>query len=232
VARRHLGFVETGRSTPSRALLLHLAEQLQVPLRERNALLLAAGYAPIYPQRPLGDAAMGPVRDALEKILTGHEPYPAIVFDQRFDLVAANRPAMAMLTDGVAPALLTAPVNVLRVALDPGGLAPRILNLPEVSAHLLARLRRQAAISGDGALAALHAELAARPGIAPAPAALEPAAMLFVPIRLRRTDGAELRLFSTVATFGTALDVTLAELAIESFFPADEGTAVLLRGSG
>jgi len=143
-----------------------------------------------------------------------------------------NRPATALLSDGVAPELLAPPANVLRVALDPRGLAPRIANLPEVGAHLLARVHRQAMLSGDPALAALHAELAAYPGIAAEPAPLEPAAMLFVPVRVRRTDGAELRLFSTVATFGTALDVTLAELAIESFFPADEGTAALLRGAG
>jgi transcriptional regulator with XRE-family HTH domain len=232
VSPRHLSFVETGRSNPSRELLMHLAEQLQVPLRERNALLLAAGYAPIYSQRPLGDATMGPVRDALEKILTGHEPYPAIVFDQRFDLVAANRPALALLSDGVAPELLAPPVNVLRVALDPRGLAPRIANLAEVGAHLLARLQRQAMISGDAALAALRAELAAYPGLGEPPATLDPAAMLFVPVRVRRPDGTELRLFSTVATFGTALDVTLAELAIESFFPADEETAAHLRATG
>jgi transcriptional regulator with XRE-family HTH domain len=229
VSPRHLSFVETGRSNPSRELLMHLAEQLQVPLRERNALLLAAGYAPLYPQRPLDDAAMGPVRDALETILSGHEPYPAIVFDQHFDLVAANRPAMALLADDVAPELLAPPVNVLRLALDPRGLAPRIANLGDVGMHLVARVRRQALVSGDPALAALHAELTAYPWVGAPPAVLEPAAMLFVPVRIRRTDGAELRLFSTVATFGTALDITLAELAIESFFPADEGTAALLR---
>jgi len=231
VSPRHLSFVETGRSTPSRELLLHLARQLEVPLRERNALLLAAGYAPIYSQRPLDDATMGPVRAALEKILSGHEPYPAVVFDQHFDLVAANAPATALLSDGVAPELLRPPVNVMRLALHPRGLAPRIGNLAEVGAHLIGRVHRQAMVSGDRAVAALHAELAAYPGLADAPAAPEPAALLFVPVRIRRGDGAELRLFSTVATFGTALDVTLAELAIESFFPADEGTAALLRGS-
>src|SRR5262245_3138232 len=229
VSPRHLSFVETGRSTPSRELLLHLAEQLQVPLRERNALLLAAGYAPLYPQRPLDDATMGPVRAALEKILTGHEPYPAVVFDQRFDLVSANAPAMALLSDGVAPELLRPPVNVMRLALHPSGLARRTLNLAEVAAHLVGRVHRQAMISGDPAVAALHAELAAYPSLAAAPAMPDAATALFVPVRIRRTDGAELRLFSTVATFGTALDVTLAELAIESFFPADEGTAALLR---
>src|SRR5262245_26557658 len=229
VSPRHLSFVETGRSTPSRELLLHLAEQLQVPLRERNALLLAAGYAPLYSQRPLADAPMGPVRAALEKVLAGQEPYPAVVFDQHFDLVSANAPALALLSDGVAPELLRPPVNVMRLALHPGGLATRIGNLAEVAAHLVGRVHRQAIVSGDPAVAALHRELSAYPGVGVAPAPLEPAAMLFVPVRIRRTDGAELRLFSTVATFGTALDVTLAELAIESFFPADEGTAALLR---
>src|SRR3954453_8918524 len=119
VSARHLSFVETGRSKPSRELLLHLAEHLEVPLRERNDLLLAAGYAPAYRQRPLDDEAMGPVRDALDKILAGHEPYPAVIVDRRWDLVSANEAALTILTDGVAPALLAAPANALRVTLHP-----------------------------------------------------------------------------------------------------------------
>jgi transcriptional regulator with XRE-family HTH domain len=234
VSPRHLSFVETGRSKPSRELLLHLAEHLDVPLRERNALLLAAGYAPVYGETPMAAAAMAPVRDALDKILTAHEPYPAVIVDRRWDLVAANRPALAVLTDGVAPELLEAPANALRVSLHPDGLAPRIANLAEYSAHLLTLLHRQAVLLADPELVALGDELAAYPGVERAEsAAVDPASMLFVPLRLRTPDGPELSFFSTLATFGTALDVTVAELAIESFFPADAPTAAALRdGAG
>src|SRR5438094_1960189 len=159
VSPRHLSFVETGRSKPSRELLLHLAEHLEVPLRERNALLLAAGYAPVYQQSPLDSPEMAPVRDALDKILTGHEPFPAVVVDRGWDLVSANGPALAILTDGVAPDLLAPPTNALRVSLHPDGLASRILNLAEYSSHLLARLHRQAMVSADAELIALADEL-------------------------------------------------------------------------
>lgn len=186
VSTRHLSFVETGRSSPSRELLLHLAEHLDVPLRERNALLLAAGYAPISPETPLDAAAMAPVRDALEQILASHEPFPAVIVDRRWDLVSANASAMAVLTDGVAPELLSAPVNALRATLHPQGLAPRITNLAEYSAHLMTRLHRQALVSADPALAALYDELRAYPGVSQASsAAAEPAALLFVPLCLR-----------------------------------------------
>jgi transcriptional regulator with XRE-family HTH domain len=230
VSARHLSFVETGRSKPSRELVLNLAEHLEVPLRERNALLLAAGYAPAYGERPLGDEAMAPVRDALERLLKGHEPFPAVAVDRQWELVGANAPALALLSDGVAPALLEPPVNTLRVSLHPDGLAPRIANLAEYSAHLLTRLRREAVLSGDPALSALHEELAGYPGVDDGSQAVhDPSAALFVPLRLTVPDG-ELTFFSTIATFGTALDVTVAELAIESFFPADEPTAAALRG--
>jgi transcriptional regulator with XRE-family HTH domain len=232
VSPRHLSFVETGRSRPSRELLLHLAEHLTVPLRERNHLLLAAGYAPVHTETPLEAAPMAPVREALAKILTGHEPYPAVIVDQRWDLVQANAPALAILSDGVAPELLEPPVNVLRASLHPGGLAPRIANLAEYSAHLLTRVHRQALLAQDPALSALHEELAAYPGVASgASSAVDETALLFVPLRLR-TEAGEMAFFSTIATFGTALDITLAELAIESFFPADEATAAALRGTG
>lgn len=231
VSPRHLSFVETGRSKPSRELVLHLADHLDVPLRERNALLLAAGYAPVYPATSLDAEEMAPVRDALDRLLRGHEPFPAVVVDRRWDLVTANGPALAILSDGVAPELLDPPVNTLRVSLHPGGLAPRIVNLPEYGAHLLHRLHRQAIAAGDPDLHALHAELRGYPGVTeePAPSASDPTALLFVPLVLRTRDGAELTFFSTLTTFGTALDVTMAELAIEAFYPADATTAAHLR---
>jgi transcriptional regulator with XRE-family HTH domain len=229
VSARHLSFVETGRSRPSPELLLHLAEHLDVPLRERNALLLAAGYAPAYPERSLEDDAMAPVRDAVDKILTGHEPFPAVVVDQRWDLVAANRAASATMSAGVDPALLAPPANTLRLCLHPDGMAPRILNFAQYSGHLLTRLSRQALFTQDTGLHELLEEVRAYPGVtAPSPA-LEPDELVFVPLRLRGPDGAELSFFSTLATFGTALDVTLSELMIEAFFPADGATAAALR---
>lgn len=235
VSARHLSFVETGRSRPSRELLLHLAEHLDVPLRERNTLLLAAGYAPLYHQRSLDDEELAPVRDAIDKILAGHEPFPAVVVDRRWDLVSANRPAMAILTDGVAPHLLETPINALRVSLHPDGLAPRIVNLHEYGEHLVSRLERQAAAAGrDPDLKALAAELRSYPGVDDSPAPTghdgdDVASRLFVPLVLRAGDGRRVTFFSTIATFGTALDVTVAELAIESFFPADAATAAALR---
>ena len=235
VSARHLSFVETGRSKPSRELLLHLAEHLDVPLRDRNAWLLAAGYAPLYREHTLDEPTMAPVRAALDKILASHMPYPAVIVDRRWDLVAGNDAALSVLTEGVSPTLLEGPINALRVSLHPDGMAPRIVNLAEYSAHLLARLHRQAALSGDRALFALHEELRAYPGVVDDPtAAGDPAAMLFVPLVLRAggPGGApELTFFSTLATFGTALDITLAELAIESFFPADAVTEAALRGA-
>jgi transcriptional regulator with XRE-family HTH domain len=231
VSARHLSFVETGRSKPSRELVLHLAEHLEVPLRERNALLLAAGYAPAYGERPLGDEAMAPVRDALERLLQGHEPFPAVAVDRQWELVKANAPALALLSEGVEAELLEPPANTLRISLHPAGLAPRIANLAEYSAHLLTRLRREAVLSGDPALAALHAELAAYPGVDDGSTLVhDPAGTLFIPLRLA-TPAGELSFFSTIATFGTALDVTVAELMIESFFPADDVTAAALQRS-
>ena len=231
VSPRHLSFVETGRSRPSRELVLHLAEHLDVPLRERNLLLLAAGYAPVYRESELASDEMAPVRDALDKILTGHEPYPAIIVDRRWNLVSANRPALGLLTDGVAPELLAPPANTLRVSLHPDGLAPRIGNLPEWSAHLMTRLKRMHLASGDPELGALYEELLGYPGVvADHVTAPGPAAMLFVPLTLRVSEGPDLHFFSTLATFGTAVDITVAELAIESFFPADPATAGALRG--
>jgi transcriptional regulator with XRE-family HTH domain len=230
VSSRHLSFVETGRAKPSRELVLHLAEQLDVPLRERNALLLAAGFAPVFGEHPLDDEAMAPVRAALETILASQEPFPALVVDERWNLVTANRPAMEAMADAVGdPALLAPGANALRATLHPDGIAPRIVNLAEYSADLLARLHRQAVLSADPSLRALYEELAAYPGVrAGSPIVTTPAAHLFMPLRLRAL-GAELSLFNTITTFGTALDVTIAELTIESLFPADAATAETLR---
>lgn len=230
VSARHLSFVETGRAQPSREMVLMLAEHLQVPLREQNALLLAAGYAPAFSETSLDRDQMRPVRRALDAILTGHEPYPAVIVDREWELVASNAPAGGLLV-GVSEALLAPPLNALRITLHPEGLAPRILNFREWSDHLLTRLHRQALLSQDPALAALERELLGYPGVQAASGVAEPAEMLFVPLRLRLPSGVELSLFSTLATFGTALDITLEELSIESFFPADESTDSYLRGN-
>ena len=230
VSARHVSFVETGRSRPSRELLLHLAEHLDVPLRERNTWLLAAGYAPVYRETPLDAGPMAPVRAALDKILASHEPFPAVIVDRTWDSVAANDPALRMLSEGVAAELLAPPVNALRVSLHPEGLAPRIVNFAEYGGHLMTRLHRQAILAADPALAALHEELRGYPGVSEvATTAVDPAALLFVPLVLRLSDEVTLSFFSTLATFGTALDVNLAELSIESFFPADKATEAALR---
>ena len=230
VSARHLSFVETGRSRPSRELVLHLAEHLDVPLRERNTLLLAAGYAPTFRQTSLEADEMAPVREALDTILAGHGPFPAVVVNRGWDLVTANAAALAMLTDGVADHLLAPPANALRVSLHPDGLAPRIANFGEWAAHLVDRLRREAEAYADPQLLALHHELCGYPGVAASTLPDDPASRLFVPLVLRHAGG-ELTFFSTVATFGTARDITVEELAIESFFPADEATAAALRAA-
>jgi transcriptional regulator with XRE-family HTH domain len=230
VSARHLSFVETGRSQPSRELLLSLAEHLEIPLREQNALLLAAGYAPVFGETPLETEEMTPVRRALDAILGGHEPYPAVIVDRQWEIVASNAPARILL-QGVSEELLAPPANALRITLHPDGMAPHILNFGEWSSHLLTRLHRQALLSQDPALAELERELLGYPGVEPRSGAAAPAEMLFVPLRLRLPDGTGLSLFSTLATFGTALDITLEELSIESFFPADETTEAYLRGN-
>jgi transcriptional regulator with XRE-family HTH domain len=227
VSTRHLSFVETGRSRPSPGMLLQLADRLDVPLRDRNHLLLAAGYAPLYDQHELDDPEMEPVRDALRLILDGHDPYPAIVVDRAWEMLAANR-AVDLLTAGVAPELLEPPVNVLRVSLHPEGVAPRIANLGEWRAHLLERLGRQIALSGDPALETLLDELRGYPAPDHDAAPHHPGHPIAVPLRLR-TEAGELAFISTVATFGTAVEVTASELSIESFFPADRVTAETVR---
>ncbi|SFU39811.1 Transcriptional regulator, contains XRE-family HTH domain [Methylobacterium sp. 174MFSha1.1] len=227
ISQRHLSCLESGRARPSRAMLLHLAERLGIPLRERNALLLAAGYAPVFVERSLDDPALAPARRAVARILDGHAPYPALAVDRHWTLIAANA-AVSPLLDGVDPALLAPPVNVLRLSLHPGGLAPRILNLGEWRAHLLDRLRRQVAASGDPVLARLADELAdysAPPG---APSGDGSGDGVAVPLVLALPAG-RLSLLSTTTVFGTPVDITLSELAVEAFFPADPGTAALLH---
>ncbi|MEA2282263.1 MAG: hypothetical protein QOK21_2870 [Solirubrobacteraceae bacterium] len=224
ISARHLSFVETGRARPSAEMVLRLAEHLAVPLRSRNEMLLLAGHAPVYAQQELGAPEMRPVREVLEAILAGHAPNPAVVVDRHWELLAGNA-GVSLMTAGAAEHLLEPPVNVLRLALAPDGLAPRIVNLGQWRAHLLDRLGRQAVVSGDPALAALHEELAAYPGAPPGPA---PDQELAVPLRLR-TGAGELAFLSTVTAFGTATEVTLSELAIETFFPADAATAVAVR---
>jgi transcriptional regulator with XRE-family HTH domain len=228
VSARHLSFIETGRSRPSPEMVENLADRLEVPLRDRNQLLLAAGYAPVYGQHDLGEPVMEPVRKALDRLLAGHEPYPALAVDRHWGMVAANS-TVAVLTAGVASHLLEPPVNVLRLTLHPDGMAPRITNLGEWRNHLLERLGRQAVASGDPALATLFDELAALPGGDGRPGQEDSmVGEIAVPLRIRHDEG-ELAFISTVTTFGTAMDITLAELAIESFFPADARTADVLQ---
>lgn len=207
-------------------MVLRLAERLEVPLRDRNQLLLAAGHAPLYGQRGLDEPEMEPVRQTLEAVLRGHEPYPAVVLDRHWGMVAANQ-AVALLTQGVASELLEPPVNVLRVTLHPDGMAPRILNLAQWRAHLLDRLGRQVISTGDPALAALYDELSTLPGPAPADELDFSAGDIAVPLRLASERGT-LSFLSTNTAFDTATDITLAELSIESFFPADVATAEAL----
>lgn len=233
VSQRHLSFVESGRAQPSREMLLRLAEQLDVPLRERNRLLNAAGFAPVYPERPLGDPALDAARRAVDRVLAAHEPYPALAVDRHWTLVTANR-AVAPLLAGASPALLTPPVNVLRLSLHPDGLAPAIVNLAQWRSYLLQRLARECELSGDSELDDLLAELKGYsvPSRPPSrSAALAHAdARVFVPLELETPAGV-LSFISTTTVFGTPVDVTVAELALESFFPANAPTAEFLRGS-
>jgi transcriptional regulator with XRE-family HTH domain len=232
ISTRHLSFVETGRSKPGREMLLRVADQLQIPFRERNYLLLAAGHAPEFPERPLEDPALAPVREALDRILAAHEPYPAVVFDRAWNVVAANAP-MSALTARVKidKALLESPVNVLRIGLHPRGLAPLIVNLAGWRAHFLERLSRQIAITGDDGLQSLMDEVAAYPvpegenGVAADAGTSE----ILGPVRLRAPTGGEWSFFGMFAGFDTPFEVTTSELAIELLFPADQATAEALR---
>jgi transcriptional regulator with XRE-family HTH domain len=225
ISTRHLSFVETGRAHPSREMLLHLAEQLEIPLRERNRLLTAAGYAPLFSQRALDDPALAGARTAVEQLLKAHEPNPALAVDRHWNLLAANG-AVASLLSGVAPELLAPPLNVLRVSLHPKGLAPHIVNLGQWRAHLLERLHRDIEVSGDPELQALFDELNGYP--TPPPPEGLPSEAVLVPLQLRTSVGV-ISFISTITVFGTPVDVTLAELGLETLFPADPVSAELLR---
>jgi transcriptional regulator with XRE-family HTH domain len=227
VSTRHLSFLETGRAQPSRQMVLHLAEQLAVPLRERNSLLLAAGYAPAYAHRELDTPELQPVRAAIDQLLTAHQPYPALVLDHHWGLIAANR-ALDVLTDGIAPFLLEPPVNVIRLMLHPDGLAPRILNLHLWRRHLLERVAAEALTRGDTALAALHDELSGYPDGEPEPPLDPAAAMIAMPLRIR-TSEQELSFITTRTTFAMPAEITVAELSIESLYPADRQTARMMQ---
>ena len=216
VSTRHLSCLETGRAAPSREMILRLAHLLDVPLRDRNRLLTAAGFAPMYAARPLADPAMAAARQVVALVLRGHEPFPALAVDRHWNVVMQNR-AVPLLLDGVAPELLDGTVNALRLSLHPHGMAPRIVNLAAWRGHVLARLRQQIAASDDDALRALEEELAGEPA-------------LVVPLVVDSALGL-LSFISTTTVFGTPVDVTLAELALESFFPADAATAAALRGA-
>jgi transcriptional regulator with XRE-family HTH domain len=229
ISTRHLSFVETGRAAPSRAMLLKLAEQLQVPLRERNVWLTAAGYAPMYAERALmSDPALGAARAAVEAVLKGHEPHPALAVDRHWNMQAHNRMLPLLLDGQIAAHLMHPPVNVLRLSLHPEGLAPRILNLAEWRAHLLDRLHHQVALTADPVLAALADELRSYPAPPPPPADPATSHAVAVPLRVQSALG-PLSFISTTTVFGTPIDITLAELALETFFPADEATAAALR---
>ncbi|HEX6753492.1 MAG TPA: helix-turn-helix domain-containing protein [Solirubrobacterales bacterium] len=227
---RHLSFVETGRSKPGREVLLRVAEQLEMPFRERNQLLLAAGYAPAFPERSLEEPELEPVREALDRVLTAQEPYPAMAMDRSWNVVAANS-AFRAFGEWVDPELLEPPVNALRMGLHPRGLAPLVLNLGEVRAYFLERLQRQVAITADDDLAELLELVASYP--APEheqlPVVEAAAREILTPLRMRTPDGDELSFVGTVATFGFAGEVTTSELSIESLFPADAATAETLE---
>jgi transcriptional regulator with XRE-family HTH domain len=225
ISTKHLSFVETGRSQPSRDMILKLAERMEIPLREQNTLLLAGGFAPVYREQSLDSPDLAQARNAVQRILTGHEPYPAIAIDRHWNLLAFNQ-AIGPLLAGIAPELLQPPVNVLRLSLHPEGLAPRIVNLAEWRAHLVDRLDRQIELTADSELTALRQELEEYPSTDEAKHGRIDA--LVVPLVLRSPAG-ELRLFSATTVFGTPLEITLSELAIESFFPADAETARILH---
>lgn len=227
ISARHLSFMETGRSSPSRDMVLRLAERLEVPLRERNVMLVSAGFAPAFPQRTIGDPAMKQARAAIDAVLKAHEPNPALAIDRYWNLVSANATVMPLL-GGVAPSLLQGQINVLRLSLHPDGLAPQIVNLHDWRAHLLERVHRQCEATGDATLIALHDELKAYPvppRSGPPPKVTD---QVVVPFRLRVGDEV-LSFISTTMVFGTPLDITLSELALETFFPADETTATKLK---
>jgi len=231
VSARHLSFVETGRSQPSREMVLRLAERLEVPLRERNVLLSAAGFAPVFPERGIDDPSLRSAREAVGLVLKGHEPYPALAIDRHWTLVAANT-ALPPLLAGLPQTLMEPPVNVLRLSLHPDGLSSRIVNLPQWRAHLLERLRRQVELTADPVLEALLRELQGYPAPRLAGPGIRAQAFdVVVPLKLRVGDHI-LSFISTTTIFGTPQEITLSELALETFFPADAATGEILRASG
>ena len=227
ISTRHLSFLETGRAQPSREMVLHLSDQLEIPLRERNVILVAAGFAPVFPERALDAPELAAARRAVDLILKAHEPYPALVVDLRWNLVAANAAALPLL-DGVDPELLSPQVNVMRASLHPKGLAPRIANLGEWHAHAVERLRRQADLTADPGLLALIDEIKTYPK-PPAPDRRpEDLGNVAIPFQLMMGDTL-LSMLGTTTVFGTPVDITLSELTLETFFPADAQTAEVLR---
>lgn len=228
ISPKHLSFLETGRARPSREMILHLAEQLAIPLRERNELLTAAGFAPVFPERPLTDDALQAARQTIEVILQGHEPNPSLAIDRHWNLVAANRAVYGLLQN-IDAAQVQPPINVLRLSLHPAGIAPQIVNFNEWRMHLLERLRRQIEMTADAVLLELEQELKSYPAPNPGGRSLiVDATKIAIPFRLHTADG-ELSFLSTTTIFGTPIDITLAEIAIESFFPADQFTTQWLR---
>lgn len=225
ISARHLSFVETGRAAPSRDMVLKLAERLEVPLRERNVLLVAAGYAPAFPQRSLDDPALKSARAAIDLVLRSHEPNPALAYDRHWNLVSANRMVMPLL-EGIPQRLLGQPLNILRLAFHPEALAPRTVNLAEWSSHLLERLHRQCEATADPELIRLFHELKAYP--IPARSAPLSSDNVAIPFKMRLGSDV-LSFISTTMIFGTPVDVTLSEMALETFFPADELTADRMR---
>ena len=226
ISARHLSFVETGRAAPSREMVLKLAERLEVPLRERNVLLVAAGFAPAFPQRSLDDPALKSARAAIDLVLKAHEPNPALAYDRHWNLVTANR-MVAPLLAGIPQRLLGQPLNILRLAFHPEALAARTVNLAEWCGHLLERLNRQCEVTADPELLKLYQELKAYP--IPARSAPLSADNVAIPLKLRSEGGEVLSFFSTTMVFGTPVDITLSELALETFFPADDLTARRMR---
>ena len=228
ISTRHLSFVETGRAQPSRDMLLHLSEQLEVPVRERNVLLVAAGYAPIFPERPLADPALAAARAAIDLVLERQKPYPAFALDRHWRIVASNA-ALPQLYDGVAPELMQPPVNAMRLSLHPRGLAPRIANLGEWRAHLLYRLRREVELTADPVLIELLQEVGGYPMRSHQPLQIKGIEHdIAVPFRIKTNEGV-LSFFSMTTVFGTPVDVMLSELALELFFPADDETAAAVK---
>ncbi|MBA2777115.1 MAG: helix-turn-helix transcriptional regulator [Chloroflexia bacterium] len=227
VSARHLSFLETGRSHPSRDLLLRLADSLDVPLRERNAMLLAGGFAPVFPERPLSDPALAAAREAVALVLKGHEPYPALAIDRYWTLLAANQPVERLLTS-VPAELLSPPANVLRICFHPDGLAPRILNRATLFPHMIERLQHEIHLTCDPKLETLRDELLSYPAMQSLPPRHVSSQAIVVPFQLQSDIGV-VNFITTTTVFGTPVDVTLDELAIESFFPADAETAEHMR---